>query len=362
MSNENGRCLAGAVLQDPVVAGKKIMGLVKKLKDLTFLGIIKRIPQKDLQEFVLSRLYYYLNFVPENIVLDLTSRCNAACPFCARTGIGKKGGVDMSRDIFYKAVDEAASIGIKSSRIYSTGEPLLHPDIDEFIAYLKEKGFYVTVSTNAQFMENHFDSLSLADCVKYSIEGWDKDSYEYYRKNCNFEKVQKNISEFRDFISTKEKKPCTVIGLMVNKETNVEQFFKVWGDKVDDISLGFSHHVIKWQDEKIEYVDLKEERLRNNMYTFEVNDKFKYCGYPFSDIVVSPKGNVVICCEDFDDYVVFGNVKEKSLLEIIHSPKRKQVQEQFICQEYNICMNCSSFYKLDSDSRADFNKKLALHS
>lgn len=325
---------------------------------ISFLGLVKHIPQQSIREFILPRLYYWFHFNPNFLILFLTNRCNTACPFCPRTVMGMKEGVDMAKDIFYKSVNETYALGIKRVYLTGAGEPLVHPDINEFIGYLKEKGLFVSISTNAQFLDRHFEALSSIDLIKFSIEGWDKDSYEYYRKNCSFEKVKKNLSEFKEYLSKKREKPKTFISLLVNKETNVAQFFKIWQDKVDKVHFNCADKVFNWNNEKISFISFKEKRLKDNIFTFISKNKAIYCAHPFEDITISPEGNVLICCGDFTDSIVYGNIKNKSLADILDSEKRRQVQRQFISQKFNVCNGCPQFLELDEQSKVEFHSKI----
>jgi len=342
---------------------RKYSSLIKKIKKITILKIVKRIPNKRIRNYILPRLYYYMKFRPNHLMLDISSKCNSACPFCPRTILIDeiKGGKNMQPEIFYKAVDGAHKLGIRSCQLYTTGEPLLHPNIDEFIKHLKSKGFHTMISTNAQFLDKHFEALSLLDEVKISIEGWDKESYEYYRKNCDFEKVQSNLVEFKKYLSTKEEKPLVTIGLMVMRETNMDQFFKVWRDKVDRVVIYPTSYVFDWdKNDKIDYLSFdSEKRLKDNMYDYEYdNNGSKYCSYPTEIVMITAEGNGGVCCSDFTDSITYGNLKDKSLSEIIYSPKRRSVQRQFVEQKLNVCDGCSIFSNLDEKSDEDYKQKV----
>ena len=333
--------------------------LRKKLQNVTLVNLVKRIPSKRTRDFLLPRLYYYFNTLPDLLILDITSKCNAACPFCPRT-ILEVRGTNMPDEIFYKAVDQACDLGIRKCRIYSTGEPLLHPHFDQFVKYLKDKNFYVMVSTNGQFADKHLESLSQVDWVKFSIEGWDKESYEFYRKNCDFPKVQNNLAEFKKYISGRKNRPVTVIALMVMRETKMDEFFKVWADKVDKILIYPTSNVFDWGgDDKIEFLNYDfSKRLKENMYSYVKTEGTKYCGYHFECVLISAQGNGVICCSDFTDSILYGNLRNVSLLDIINSPKRKAGQRQYVSQKFDVCDGCTEFDKLDDRSVTEYHTKV----
>ena len=341
-----------------------IAAFIKKLRKLTLVKLVKKIPNERIKNYILPRLYYYFNIKPHILMLDTSSKCNSACPFCPRT-LENIRGVNMTREVFYKTVDEAYALGIRECRLYSTGEPLLHPNIDEFIRYMKQKGFYLIVSTNGQFLDKHFEALSLADEVKVSIEGWDKESYEYYRKNCDFEKVQKNMADFKQYLTGRKPRPIFSAACMVMRETNMDAYYKAWRDKVDRVIIYPTSYVFDWdKKDKIEFLSFdKYDRLKKNMYDYVYDqESSKYCGYHFEVVLVTAQGNGVICCSDFTDSITYGNLKDVSLLDVINHPKRKAGQKQYVTQKLDVCDGCTEYYKLDKNSQEEYDEKIATYA
>ena len=338
----------------------KLEKISQKLKKLNMVNVVKHIPNERVRNWILPRLYYYFNLKPTMLMLDVTSKCNSACPFCPRTLQGIRG-TNMAPEVFYKAVDEASAMGMRECRLYTTGEPLLHPNIDEFIRYLKRKKFNILISTNGQFLDKHFEALSLCDEVKLSIEGWDKESYEFYRKNCDFEKVQNNLIEFRKYLADKPHKPQVTIGFMIMKETGVPQFYLTWRDKADRIDIYPTSYVFDWDNkESIQYLSFDgNKRLKDNMYNYAYDNRgSKYCSYHFEVATVTANGNGAICCSDFTDSITYGNLKDVSLKSILNHPKRKAGQKQFVQQKLDVCAGCSMFSKMDAASEKDYNAKV----
>lgn len=68
------------------------------------------------------------------IGIDITQKCNRSCPICYVQCDFK----NMHFELFRKIVDEGAVLGF--SELYLLGgEPTLHPEILEFIDYVKSK-------------------------------------------------------------------------------------------------------------------------------------------------------------------------------------------------------------------------------
>lgn len=81
-----------------------------------------------------------------------TFGCNLRCPFCHNASlVQKRDGDDgvISEDEFFSFLDSRK--GLLDGVTITGGEPLLQPDLKEFIIKIKEKGFLVKLDTNGTF-------------------------------------------------------------------------------------------------------------------------------------------------------------------------------------------------------------------
>ena len=79
-----------------------------------------------------------------------TARCNFRCPFCHNASLVTH--VDAAAAISEEEVFSflAKRQGILDGVCITGGEPLLQPDIEEFIRKVKELGYQVKLDTNGQ--------------------------------------------------------------------------------------------------------------------------------------------------------------------------------------------------------------------
>ncbi len=95
---------------------------------------------------------------PEEIVLELTSKCNLACPFCFNKTIYQDNeNFNMDISLAKDVIDQAKALKIKHVR-FSGGEPLLHPGLMELIRYAHEKSLGVRLNTNGTLIDKSFVS------------------------------------------------------------------------------------------------------------------------------------------------------------------------------------------------------------
>ncbi len=128
---------------------------------------------------------------PEHVACTIfTSGCNFRCPFCHNASLVLK------KDECYLDELEVLSflkkrIGILDAVCISGGEPLLQPDLKEFIKKIKDMGYLVKLDTNGSFPEKlkELVDLKLVDYVAMDI----KNSKEKYAKTVGLNRLNMDV-------------------------------------------------------------------------------------------------------------------------------------------------------------------------
>lgn len=85
------------------------------------------------------------------LYLEITSQCNAHCPYCYnRSGTD---GSHMDSQMLYRLLDEAIEARVGNIAV-SGGEPSLHPEFIPFLNACATAGVHTTVITNARFADD----------------------------------------------------------------------------------------------------------------------------------------------------------------------------------------------------------------
>lgn len=279
--------------------------------------------------------------LPIGLVIDISAACNAQCFFCARKVMPKERTKGfMGFDLFLQILEEAESLGIKILRLYNTGEPTLHPEFDRFVNYAKERGFFIKVSTNAATLRKHFETVSRVDVLQFSVEGWDKESYERYRYPLKFEAVYNSI---KDFARLPGRTAKTQVNLLLNKKTRIKEYFQTWSPHVDGVVINTMHPFTCFDGERFfgrEVPDLLPLLESQNSQP---------CFLPFREMTIQHDGKIALCCRDFFHALDLGNVQQ-GVATGYNGKLINDIRNQFIQGDVRTCADCSFSRKTDAET------------
>lgn len=201
------------------------------------------------------------NFIVEKFPIHLdiesTAVCNLRCPFCASTcnnwGPNNSGFMDM--DLFKRIIDEGSENGLCSIKLSLRGEPLLHPNIVDMVAYAKEKGVLdIYFNTNAVSLSNNMIEQLIEvglPRISISFEGTTKEIYEKYRVGAEYEKVVANIKSLKNIRNKRN---------MANPQIRIQTvLFPELKDK-------FSEYTEFWEEivDEVAYLDARSEKSEDD--------------------------------------------------------------------------------------------------
>lgn len=305
--------------------------------------------------------YFFTKPRPKEIIVDICAACNAKCPFCPRVYMPEERSKGyMSLALFEATLIEAKRNNISALRLYSTAEPTLHPEFDTIIALAKSMGFHISVSTNGSFIDKHIDSLMQIDTLQYSIEGWDKESYEKYRFPLKFEKVYHNVQLFYKEREYRGGGPKITTNLLLTKKTDILPYMELWGDLVDLVNINFMLEAVVYENNH--FVSKKADAICDEYFDFEPQTGNFICGYPFNVLTVAFDGKIALCCNDFSAEMTLGHISE-GIKTVFYSNQMNSIRNEFYQQQLNICAGCSIFKKPLSEDIHNVQSILAeLHS
>lgn len=138
---------------------------------------------------------------PEHIHIEPTNACNLRCVHCHQSAPGNLFNAPRGRmplDLFRRIIDDIAGHCARVT-LDSQGEPLLHPQIVDMIAYAKQQGLAVSLITNATRLTPALTEQILelqTDRVVFSFEGSRREIYESVRRRSHYEQTLRHILHF----------------------------------------------------------------------------------------------------------------------------------------------------------------------
>ena len=137
---------------------------------------------------------------PEKVACTVfTAGCNFRCPFCHNaslvTHIDAENTIPMEEIMAFLKKRQ----GILDGICVTGGEPLLQPDLEEFLVNVKELGYQVKLDTNGSNVEKlrNLTEKKLVDYVAMDI----KNSQEKYGQTIGIENYDmKHINDSVDFL------------------------------------------------------------------------------------------------------------------------------------------------------------------
>lgn len=274
--------------------------------------------------------------------------CNFKCNYCLHS-LSEQKLIEknflrqyMDFEVYRKVIDDSQMFPdkVKALIFAGHGEPLLHQEIADMIAYAKKTGKFerIEIVTNASLLTSELsDKLIKAglDRLRISLQGINAEEYKNVSGvNIDFEKYIDNIRYFYEH-KTDTEVYVKIIDIALKEDGDEERFKRIFEGAADITAIEYAIPFVK----EIDYTDIGElsERCKQGH-----KQASHICSMPFYMMVINPDGNIVPCCST-DFPMIFGNVKEKNLVEIWNSEVRNLCLRRQLggVEKIPICKDCS---------------------
>ena len=265
------------------------------------------------------------------IYLEISNLCNLSCAFCPGTKRQKKA-----------LNEEEFSALLPKIRPYTDflyfhlmGEPLLHPNLEQFLALAGDVGFKIILTTNGTLLPKQQEILLNAPAL--------------HKVNISLHAFEANdlAVPFEDYLSG-----CFTFGKAA--EGKILIAYRLWNqggqdEKNDDILAAMSKFFPKpWVQER------RGTRIGERIY-LEYGDKFDwpdlkaadggegvFCHGRRDQLGILCDGTVVPCCLDHEGDIALGNLFTQSMEEILESPRAKAIYDGFSQRKATeeLCRKC----------------------
>jgi radical SAM protein with 4Fe4S-binding SPASM domain len=311
---------------------------------------------------------------PVYIEYSPVGHCNHRCTFCAYDYIGYQSR-RLDKEKTLQSIKDFAKLGTKAMLFAGEGEPLIHPDIDEFILTCYENSVASAIYTNGVLFtpkraNKILDKLTF---IRISFNAGTKDNYKQIHQSDDYEKVVENI-KYATALKN-EKNLQTDIGLQIvvlpenlhtivdlaklGQELGVDYLaIKPFVQHNDQEGYEFSENFSL--DEVEEMLDEAEKYSTSNYKVIARKEAFiKYHDRSYNHCLALPLFGVILSngkvysCGPYLDNEAFcyGNIHEQSVEEIVHGEKRKKILD-FAAKKLDCKGECMPNCRLDAINRS----------
>lgn len=274
------------------------------------------------------------------LYIEITNICNMSCSFCAKN---QRTNKILSIEEYTHIIKEVAPL-TNYIYLHVLGEPLIHPNLKEFIQIGHDHGLKVNITTNGTLLAKNQDILIAAAGLRkvsvslHSIEEGSRNANNQYLKE-----VAIFAKAFTDVGKLCELRLWNVgAGDEYNKQV-VEPLFEYLGidtleqkavmDRINETgTITFWPGLFLGKSKRFAWPSL-EAPLTNHA---------TYCHGVGSQLGILSDGTVIPCCLDSKGDVDLGNVFEKPLQDILEDQRAANMKEGFRRRQPSeeLCRRC----------------------
>lgn len=288
----------------------------------------------------------------KRVYIEITNVCNMSCSFCSPMNRKKEF---MSEELFRRILDDVKPY-TDYVFFHVKGEPLLHPQIGEFLDISEQAGLKVNLTTNGTLLGEKKELLLNKPALRqvnislHSFENGSEEDFDRY------------LADVTDFAKIASKNSYIVMRLWNLKNTHNPQNLKIIkrleselapktdiadmiekapANKLSERSLTIAENIYLSQEKVFKWPNINDPVIGPTGFCYGLRT--------MAAILVD--GTVVPCCLDGDGSASLGNVKERSFGEIIAGDTAQSINRGFSERKavHPLCQRCTY--------RARFNRK-----
>ena len=284
---------------------------------------------------------------PPMLVFDVTNVCNLRCIHCPHTELIKSKKFvkkHLDKGLFYKAIDEVGKWGGDCLiRLTGDGEPLLHPDCLDMIAYAKaNSNAVINLTTNGILMDREKAFRLIEDgidLIDISVDALFEPTYNKVRRGGNYKKLLENIFGLLNIIGKKGAATKVMVSFIRQDQNQkeCESFQNFWKTLVDYVIIRNLHSASGM-------VKIEESKTRNK------SDKIKRypCPHLWKRLTIDFMGDIKFCAHDwsFNRENVIENIEFSTIADAWHSERLKELRTMHkdnVFDNKTLCSGCSDW-------------------
>jgi MoaA/NifB/PqqE/SkfB family radical SAM enzyme len=281
--------------------------------------------------------------------LDMTNRCNSACPYCFGY-FPRRDGARLEGDEACSFLAQIASFGGRAVTFTGGGEPLLHPQTPAVMQHARDLGLDVALITNGLALTPTLSARLVDVCqwIRVSVDAADEETYSLTHgvDGDHFRALLGNISGLaqaaRDgsgpctvgyaYLTSPETIPGMVAATRLAKELRVHYiqfrpllYRKENGNRAAEMRA-FAHELLRCVNYADDSFDVLFSRAKYRDMARSRPRPYRACyGQNFA-AVIAADARMYLCCHSrgVQKYCL-GDLRRERLSDIWQRPRRGQV-------------------------------------
>lgn len=310
-------------------------------------------------------LTYHLDG-PITVHIETTNICNFRCIYCPQSkpddhfNILSRG--KMSFKDYQVILDKILTVfPLQEIILTRDGEPLVHPQLSEFVSYTANKGVDVTIGSNGSYFSKE-QVKSLIDSGLTKVKGdfcSDKAYYEKVRSGGKWESVLQGYRNLLDY-SLAQGKNFHLVLVDLNTynldhpdglQNSLQSLKELFPYPESHLSIGpaMMHNAL----DEASVILSTSDRIPKKSYN--------RCHHPWIELVIDYKGNAVGCCRDLRSEYIIGNVLESEdiMNDIWNGKQMRYLRKQLVDkkpEQVTTCNKCDLPYGVSYAGRGMWRK------
>ncbi len=270
--------------------------------------VFRRDTHKEVEPEIQAIQYYQAYFRTHNkfplfsqVLIETRTDCNRKCSFCPQS-FHERPFQEMGWDVFDTIIQQLYRLEFSGRITFGvTNEPLLDHRTIDMVRHARQTSprFFLDITTNGNLLTlEMMDQLFTAGLDNININDYRSDRIEHKQE------LSKNLQ------------PISAAYIYNPK-------------------IGFHY---RSTNEVLSSRGGNVEKQTKNTHIHS------FCNYPFRKLVLSPNGDVVLCCMDYLYEVTFGNVRDQELEYIWHSSELNNYRTMLLTKaRKKICAKCDEY-------------------
>lgn len=328
------------------------IGLIKRLAETpgTLSSILSLPGIEELRErvdfFIRERVIVPVSydesgdFMAHRVDIETCRQCNARCKFCPQS-VAPKSRAVMSMELFQLILSRLEGTKPEWVAFNHYGEPLLDPLFRARVSLLRERGFPLGLYTNATLLkESTIDFLAQGGVYKVVFNFPSLEPAEWSNLMQLPEKSYWRARRAIEYYLSSKAPVENGIYLSVNVPDETQE------ERAKRIEEHFS--ALGKVDVRMEFSNSRAGSVENEFVQISSRAESRHyagCERIVQHLHVSWEGKVYLCCQDYDQSVVLGDLTKDSVASIMSS----QIARDFRAELYGLtamktgrlCLDCN---------------------